>query len=116
MGVQVDRPRRSSPTMGYPEEQAEDELREAVARAALLLRQEHYTQDCRKTLRLPVRLRPTDTTWVRYLHLHQLVLIHSWTWASSISFHVDITCRLWIEFAIKTPRLPSVLANPVPRD
>lgn len=60
--------------MGHTEEQAEDELREAVARPALLLRQEHYTQDCRQALRLPVRLRPADTAWVRY-HLYLLLLI-----------------------------------------
>ena len=37
--------------MGYEEEQAEDELREAVAGSPLLLRQEHHTQDHRQKVR-----------------------------------------------------------------
>ena len=37
--------------MGYEEEQAQDELREAVAGSPLLLRQEHHTQDHRQKVR-----------------------------------------------------------------
>ena len=40
--------------MGCPQEQAQDELREAVARPPLLLRQEHHPQDGRQTLHLQV--------------------------------------------------------------
>ena len=38
-------------TVGYEEEQAQDELREAVAGSPLLLRQEHHTQDHRQKVR-----------------------------------------------------------------
>ena len=38
--------------MGYEEEQAEDELREAVAGPPLLLRQEYHPQDCRQKVRV----------------------------------------------------------------
>ena len=44
--------------MGYEEEQAQDELREAQPRLALLLRQEHHPQDGGQALRVQVRLRP----------------------------------------------------------
>ncbi len=46
--------------MGHQEEQTEDELREAVARPPLLLRQEHHPQDGGEALRLPLRLRPAE--------------------------------------------------------
>ena len=39
-------------TVGYEEEQAEDELREAVAGPPLLLRQEYHPQDCRQKVRV----------------------------------------------------------------
>ena len=57
--------------MGHPQEQAEDELREAVARPALLLRQEHHTQDGRQTLRLPLRLRPAEPARLQAAGLFQ---------------------------------------------
>ena len=44
--------------MGSTEKQAEDELREAESRPALLLRQEHHPQDGGQALRVQVRLRP----------------------------------------------------------
>ena len=40
--------------MGLPQEQAQDELREAVARAALLLRQEHHPEDGGQEIRVQV--------------------------------------------------------------
>ena len=46
--------------LGHPQEQAEDELREAVPWSPLLLRQEHHPQDGWQTLRLPFRLRPAE--------------------------------------------------------
>ena len=37
LGVQADRSGRSGATLGHPQEQAQDELREAESRSALLL-------------------------------------------------------------------------------
>ena len=42
--------------LGAAEEQAQDELREAEPRPALLLSQEHHPQDGGEALRLPLRL------------------------------------------------------------
>ena len=41
-------------TVGIPQEQAQDELREAVARTALLLRQEHHPEDGGQEIRIQV--------------------------------------------------------------
>lgn len=60
LGVQADGPGRGRPSLGHPQEQAQDELRKIVERPALLLRQKHHPQDCRQTLRLSFRLRPAD--------------------------------------------------------
>lgn len=60
LGVQAHRPGRGCQTLGHPQEQAQDELREAQPRPALLLRQEHHTQDGGQEVRLPVRLRPPE--------------------------------------------------------
>lgn len=49
------------PSLGKEEKQAEDELREAESRPALLLRQEHHPQDVGEALRLPLRLRPAES-------------------------------------------------------
>ena len=52
LGVQALGPGRGGAALGHPQEQAQNELREAEPRTALLLRQEHYPQDGRQTLRL----------------------------------------------------------------
>lgn len=53
--------------VGCPQEQAQDELWETVARPALLLRQKHHPQDGRQTLCLPLRVRsqqpPGPESW-----------------------------------------------------
>ena len=51
--------------MGHPQEEAQNELREAVARVALLLRKEHHRQDYRQEVHLPLHLRPHDAAWHR---------------------------------------------------
>lgn len=56
LGIQTDRSGRSSPQMGRAQEQTENELRETESRPALLLRQEHYTQDGRQKIRVQIRL------------------------------------------------------------
>ncbi len=47
--------------MGTAEEQTKDELREAVPWLALLLRQAHNPQDCWQALRVPIRLRASES-------------------------------------------------------
>lgn len=46
--------------VGKEEKQAQDELREAQPRFALLLRQEYHPQDVREALRVPLRVRPAE--------------------------------------------------------
>lgn len=46
--------------VGKEEKQAQDELREAQPRFALLLRQEYHPQDVRQALRVPLRVRPAE--------------------------------------------------------
>ena len=58
--------------MGCPQEQAQDELREAVARPPLLLRQEHHPQDGRQAVRLPVCVRPAEPARLQAARLLQL--------------------------------------------
>ncbi|KAG7247055.1 hypothetical protein CRUP_015791, partial [Coryphaenoides rupestris] len=65
LGVQADRPRRGSPAVGSPEEQAQDELREAEPRPALLLRQKHNPQDGGQAIRLLLHLRPAGAAGIR---------------------------------------------------
>ena len=58
LGIPSQRPRRDRASLGRAQEEAEDELRETEPRPALLLRQEHHTQDGRTTLCLPVCVQP----------------------------------------------------------
>lgn len=57
LGVQALRPGRGGASLGQAKEQTEDELWEVKPRTQVLLRQEHYPQDGRQTLRLPFCLR-----------------------------------------------------------
>lgn len=52
MGIQAHGPRWGCQEVGNSQEQAQDELREAESWPALLLRQEHYPQNCGQTLRV----------------------------------------------------------------
>ena len=53
------------PAVGPQEEQAQDELREAEPRPALLLRQEHHPQDGGQALRLPLCVQPAGPARLR---------------------------------------------------
>ena len=64
LGVQAVGPGRGGAPVGHPQEQAQDELREAEPRPALLLRQEHHPQDGRQEIRLPLRLRSSKSLGV----------------------------------------------------
>uniref|UniRef100_A0A8D1T6R3 PNT domain-containing protein n=1 Tax=Sus scrofa TaxID=9823 RepID=A0A8D1T6R3_PIG len=52
------------PPVGQEEKQAQDELREAEPRSALLLRQKHHPQDLGQALRVPLRVRPPEPAGV----------------------------------------------------
>ena len=60
LGVQAVRPGRGGPALGHPQEQAQDELREAVQGPALLLRQAHHPQDGRQEVRVPLHAGPGE--------------------------------------------------------
>jgi len=76
LGVSAQRPGRGGAALGRAQEQAQDELREAESRPALLLRQEHHSQDARSPLRLPLRVqhgrrrRTLAAATVRHLRRH----------------------------------------------
>ena len=67
LGIQAIRSGRSGTPLGHPQEQAQNELREIVAWSALLLRQEHHSQDGRQAIRLPFCLRSSKSFRVRRL-------------------------------------------------
>jgi len=64
LGIQIDRSGRGCSPLGYSQEQTQNELREVEPRLTLLLRQEHYTQNCWQTICISLCMRLTKSTRV----------------------------------------------------
>lgn len=75
LGVQAVRSGRGGAALGHPQEQTQNELRETIARPALLLRQEHHSQDGRQAIRLPFRVRSSEPSWVSQSALSPLIRV-----------------------------------------